>query len=137
VSKRTRLFAVILLFYVLGVGFLLFRVSADLDARYRESAEESLVDVAHLLAAVIEDELGSGGLDASRLRRVFDAAYRRRFAAQIFGLTKSRVDLRVYVTDGDGRVLFHSLGRHEGEDFHGWRDVSRTLQGGYGARTSL
>ena len=136
-SKRTRLFAVLLLIYVLGVGFLLYRVSADLDARYRESAEESLVDVAHLLAAVIEDDLGSGGVDPSRLWRVFDAAYRRRFAAQIFGLNKSRVDLRVYVTDAGGRVLFDSLGRHEGEDFHGWRDVGRTLQGEYGARTSL
>jgi len=137
VSKRNRLFAAILLIYLLGAGFLLYRVSADLDARYRESAEESLVDVAHLLASVIEDDFGSGGLAASKLRRVFDAAYGRRFAAQIFGLTKSRVDLRVYVTDGDGRVVFDSLGRHEGEDFRGWRDVSRTLQGEYGARTSL
>jgi two-component system sensor histidine kinase CreC len=137
VSKRNRLFAAILLIYLLGVGFLLYRVSADLDARYRESAEESLVDVAHLLAAVVEEELGSGSLDASKLRRLFDAAYRRRFTAQIYGLTKSRVDLRVYVTDGDGRVVFDSLGRHEGEDFRGWRDVNRTLQGEYGARTSL
>ncbi len=136
-SKRTRLFAAILLIYLLGVAFLLYRVGADVDARYRESAEESLVDVAHLLAAVIEDELTSGGVDPSRLRRVFDAAYRRRFAAQIFGLIKSRVDLRVYVTDAGGRVLFDSLGRHEGEDFRSWRDVSRTLQGEYGARTSL
>lgn len=136
-SKRTRLFAAILLIYLLGAVFLLYRVSADLDARYRESAEESLVDVAHLLAAVIEDDLGSGGADPSRLRRVFDAAYRRRFAARIFGLTKSRVDLRAYVTDADGRVVFDSLGRYEGEDFRSWRDVSRTLQGEYGARTSL
>ena len=136
-SKRTRLFAAILLIYLLGVAFLLYRVSTDLDARYRESAEESLVDVAHVLAAVIEDDMGSSGADPSRLRRVFDAAYRRRFAAQIFGLTKSRVDLRVYVTDADGRVVFDSLGRHEGENFHSWRDVSRTLQGDYGARTSL
>jgi two-component system sensor histidine kinase CreC len=122
---------------MLGVGFLLYRVSADLDTRYRESTEESLVDVAHLLAAVIEDELRTDGLDTSRLRRVFDAAYRRRFSAQIFGLTKARVDLRVYVTDGDGRVVFDSLGQHEGQDFRSWRDVSRTLQGEYGARTSL
>ncbi len=62
-SKRTRLFAVLLLIYLLGVGFLLYRVSADLDARYRESAEESLVDVAHLLAAVIEDELGNSRVE--------------------------------------------------------------------------
>ncbi len=136
-SKRTRLFAAVLLIYLLGAAFLLYRVSADLDARYRESAEESLVDAAHLLAAVIENEMESGGLDTSKLRRVFDAAYRRRFAARIFGLIKSRVDLRVYVTDADGRVLFDSLGRYEGENFHGWRDVSRTLQGEYGARTSL
>jgi two-component system sensor histidine kinase CreC len=137
VSKRNRLFAAILLVYVLGVVLVLYRVGTDLDARYRESAEESLVDVAHLLAAAIEEELRTGDLDTSRLRRIFAAVYQRRFTAQIFALTKSRVDLRVYVTDGGGTVLFDSLGQHEGKDFRGWRDVGRTLQGEYGARTSL
>jgi two-component system sensor histidine kinase CreC len=136
VNKRNRLFAAILLIYVLGVGLLLYRVGADLDGRYRESAEESLVDTAHLLAAVIEDDLRSGSFDAARLRRVADAAYQRRFAARIFGHTKSRVDLRVYVTDADGRVVFDSMGAHEGEDFRKWRDVALTLQGEYGARTT-
>jgi two-component system sensor histidine kinase CreC len=65
VSKRNRLFAAILLAYLLGVGVLLYRVSTDLDARYRESAEESLVDTAHLLAAFIEDDLRAGPLDGS------------------------------------------------------------------------
>jgi two-component system sensor histidine kinase CreC len=32
----------------------MWRLLADIDPRYRESAEESLVEVAHLMAAQIE-----------------------------------------------------------------------------------
>ena len=44
--------------------------------------------------------------------------------------------MRVYVTDGTGRVMFDSTGRNEGRDFSRWNDVSRTLRGEYGARSS-
>ena len=50
-SKRTRVFVGILLAYVLGAAALLYRQLGDIDPRYRESAEESLVETAQLLAA--------------------------------------------------------------------------------------
>jgi two-component system sensor histidine kinase CreC len=43
VSRRTRVFLGILLIYTAGIAVLLYRVAADIDPRYRESAEESLV----------------------------------------------------------------------------------------------
>lgn len=135
-SKRNRIFLGILLIYALGVAFLLYRVLRDLDARYRESAEELLVDTAHLLAALIETDLPEGALQPERLRPAFPNLYARRFRAQIYAVTKTQADLRVYVTDRNGRVIFDSLGRDEGKDFRRWRDVSLTLQGEYGARTT-
>ena len=51
-------------------------------------------------------------------------------------MTKTQSDLRVYVTDRSGTVVFDSLGRDEGRDYLHWRDVELTLQGGYGARTT-
>lgn len=135
-STRNRVFIGILLIYVLGVAFLLYRIVDDLDTRYRESAEESLVETSHLLASLIEQDLRGGAIEAQPLRPAFQALYAREFNAQIYALHKTRVELRAYVTDRSGRVLFDSLGRAEGADYSAWRDVQRALLGEYGARTT-
>ena len=135
-SKRNRVFLGILLIYVLGVAYLLYRVSADLDPRYQESAEESLVDTAHLLASVIEADMSDGGLRPERLRGVFEKLDQHRIHARIYSIEKTRIDLRVYVTDRTGKVIFDSSGINEGKDFLKWRDVYLTLMGEYGARTT-
>lgn len=135
-STRTRIFAGILLVYMLGAGFLLYRMATDLDPRYRESTEESLVETAHLFASLLEQHVHDGRIDAAVLAPVFRDAYARPVEAQIFGFRKSRVELRLHVTDARGRVLYDSTGRHAGEDFSQWRDVALTLAGQYGTRTT-
>lgn len=135
-SKRNRIFIGILLIYAAGIAFMLYRVVADLDPRYRESAEESLVETSQLLATLIEQDLDHGAIDTARLAPVFKALYAKRFNAQIYSVNKSRVELRAYVTDRAGRVLFDSRGQAAGADFSQWRDVSLTLRGGYGARAT-
>ncbi|HEY6513575.1 MAG TPA: two-component system sensor histidine kinase CreC [Burkholderiaceae bacterium] len=136
-TARTRVFVGILLVYALGVGLLMWRLLADIDPRYRESAEESLVETAHLMAALVEQRSGSGvPLDTAWLEPLFRDLYERRFEAEIFGVRKESVDVRATVVDARGIVLFDSLGRHEGKDFSQWRDVKLALAGQYGARTS-
>jgi two-component system sensor histidine kinase CreC len=135
-SKRNRIFIGILLIYAVGIAFMLYRVVADIDPRYRESAEESLVETSQLLASLIEQDVREGALDTTRLGPVFRNLYARQFNAQIFSLTKTRVELRAYVTDRTGRVVFDSTGQRVGQDYAKWRDVSRALQGEYGARTT-
>lgn len=135
-SARNRVFVGILLIYALGVAFLLYRIVADLDTRYRESAEESLVETSHLLASLIERDVDDRTIRPDRLRPAFQALYARRFDTQIYALHKTHVELRVYVTDARGRVVFDSTGRAEGADYSGWRDVRFALAGGYGARTT-
>ena len=135
-TKRNRIFVGILFAYVVGVGGLLWQLVADIDPRYRESAEESMVETAHLLATVIEQQSPDGQIIVAGLRPVFDALYRRSFEADIFGFVKTQVEMRVTVVDVDGRVIFDSLDMHEGEDHSQWRDIHRALAGEYGARTS-
>lgn len=135
-SRRNRIFLGILGLFALGVGVLLFRVAADFDTRYRESAEESLVDTAYLLAAFVETDMREQKIDPARLRAAMRDVYEKRFEAQIYSITKRQVDLRVYVTDAKGVVVFDSLGISEGQDFSSWRDINRALAGGYGARTT-
>jgi two-component system, OmpR family, sensor histidine kinase CreC len=136
ISKRSRIFLAVLLIYAAGTAFLLYRVLADLDPRYRESAEESLVDTAHVLASVVEQDVRDGVIDTARLGPLFQSVYGRSFEARIFSLTKEKVDLRMLVTDRGGRVLFDSLGRATGADYSRWNEIILALRGQYGARTT-
>ncbi|MDT7513776.1 two-component system sensor histidine kinase CreC [Rhodoferax mekongensis] len=136
-SKRSRIFFGLLLIYAIGMAAVLYRVVSDLDPRYRESAEESLVETSQLLATLIEQDVRDGAIDTARLDSLFKSAYAREFSAQIFSVNKTKVELRAYVTNRNGLVLFDSTGQSQGKDFSQWRDVQLTLKGEYGARTSL
>jgi len=135
-SRRNRIFAGILIVYFAGIAFLLYRIVADLDPRYRESTEDSLIETAQVFASLIERDSTDGHIDTTTLADTLKGAYARTLNAQVFDFTKSRVELRVYVTDRNGRVLYDSTGRFVGRDFSEWRDVTLTLAGFYGARTT-
>ena len=135
-TKRTRIFIGILLAYALGVGLLMYRQLGDIDPRYRESAEESMVETAQLLATLVESQSRDGVLQAEGLKPVFEALYAKRFSADIYGVEKSRVELRLTVVDRAGRVVFDSRGSQLGQDHSQWRDVHLALQGQYGARAT-
>ena len=135
-SKRSRIFVAILLIYAAGTAFLLYRVLADLDPRYRESAEESLVETSQVLASLVEQDVRAGAIDTTRLAPLFENVYARRFDARIFSLRKEKVELRMVVTDGTGRVVFDSLGRELGADWSRWNEILLALRGQYGARTT-
>jgi two-component system sensor histidine kinase CreC len=136
VTKRTRIFVGILLAYAIGVGLLMYRQLEDIDPRYRESAEENLVDTAQLMATLIEGTSRDGTLQVDALGPVFQALYARRFKADIYGFEKTRVELRLSVVDRGGTVVFDSTNRSLGADHSLWRDIRRALQGEYGARTT-
>ncbi|MCP4389015.1 MAG: two-component system sensor histidine kinase CreC [Gammaproteobacteria bacterium] len=135
---RNRIF----FFFILIIGLAMFGftrwLSDDLKSRYSEAIEEPLVDVANILAESIGSQLLAGDLDGAQLKQFFDRVYARRFKAQIFRLEKNNVDMMVYVTDADGRVVFHSLDESAiGQDYSRWNDVILTLGGEYGARSSF
>ena len=134
---RTRLFVMLLL--VVGLGFyrLVDWIIEDLRPRYLETMEESMNDMAMVLASVVESQSGEGPLRTDGLRAAMDRALASTFSAGIYQLTKTRLNIMVYVTDQDGIVVFDSdQGKAVGADYSRWNDVFRTLRGGYGARTT-
>jgi two-component system sensor histidine kinase CreC len=135
-TKRTRIFIGILVAYALGVAFLMYRQLGDIDPRYRESAEDSLVDTAWLMASLIEQASAGGTLRVDSLEPVFRSLQSRRFSADIYGIEKTRVELRMTVVDRQGIVVFDSRGQAVGADHSRWHDVFRALRGQYGARTT-
>jgi len=136
VSLRLRLFLLLLAVYCAGGYYLTRRALDQLRPRYLESMEETLVDTSVLLASVFETQLANGQPDPAALQRALGAAQARKFNAKIFSFDKTAVDLRVYVTDARGVVLYDSAGESVGRDFSQWNDVARTLRGQYGARSS-
>jgi two-component system sensor histidine kinase CreC len=137
VNIRTRIFLVFAAATVAGFALLAYWISSDVGDRYSESFEEVMVDTANLLAEIITAELDSGDTALHTLDSAFRRLQLRRFSAQIYELEKTRADIRVYVTDDKGIVLFDSDGgKAVGEDYSDWRDVHLTLQGEYGARVT-
>lgn len=134
------LFAV---FLITGTGlwWLTSGMMDNIRQRYLEGVEESLVDQARIFAAMAARQMAAGNFNPDALNhvfgRVFEQAYADRFTSKIYHLDKTGVDLRVYITDEKGLILFDSLGKAAvGEDYSKWRDVWLTLRGQYGARSS-
>ena len=124
---------------IAGTGFFLLMrtIRDDVERQYSQAAEEPLVDLSHLLASMVEQDLRDGEIDASEFRTAFESAYRREFRAMIYQLEKTQIDTHVYVTDREGIVRFDSEnGQREGEDFSEMNDVFLTLRGDYGVRAS-
>lgn len=102
---------------------------------YLESAEEPLVDTANVLAELVGRAMERGRFDVAEFHDVARAVAARDVSAKIYDTVKARVDLDVYVTDARGIVVFDTRAKSAlGKDYSEWRDVSRTLAGGYGAR---
>lgn len=130
-----RFFVGYVLVAALGVLLAMKLFTDQLVPGVRQSVEETLVQTANLLAVMASEELAGDKRD-SNIGAILNAYTQRHFEARIYGVLKSEPDLRVYVTDDKGKVAFDSTGRDVGQDYSRWLDVSRTLRGQYGARTT-
>lgn len=125
------------LIVAVAAWFVLSIFVQEIKPGVRRATEGTLIDTATLLAAVARDDLLSGQAQNGRLARAFAELNKRPFRADIGGIHKVRNEYHVYMTDGQGRVVFDSAGRALGEDYSRWNDVWLTLRGEYGARSSL
>ena len=109
-----------------------------LRTRYLEGVEDPLVDQANILAGVVGRMIADDRFDPAALANTFADIYNRSLEVDIYHLAKTGVDQAVYITDAKGIVRFHSQDPSQvGADYSNWRDVRLTLDGRYGARTSL
>ncbi len=135
---RTRIFLGILAVIVVGFSFFLWWIIDDLELEYRKATEEPLVDLSRILASAAVATATNGKVNTENFRELFmDYAEGRYFYAKIYDYVKKESDIRVYITDASGIVIFDSYDKgNVGKDFSKWLDVFRTLRGEYGARTT-
>jgi two-component system sensor histidine kinase CreC len=133
----TRIFFCYLVIFVVCFSYPINWVLDNLRARYLEGVEEPLVDQANILAAMVGDEMQNNRFDPERWYQALVHARSRSLSAKIYHLVKTDVDMRIYITDTAGKVIFDSKNKENvGADYSSWRDVYLTLQGEYGARTT-
>lgn len=135
---RTLIFLSFTVLLSIGISLLLWWLINDLKPQYRKATEEPLVEISRLLASAASETARQGSVDISAFQRVFqNVDTQHPFSAKIFDFVKTDLDLRVYITNSSGIVLFDSFDSdNEGKDFSRWNDVYRTLRGEYGTRTS-
>jgi len=137
VKIRTKIY--IGYFIVVAIGFYFYadRTIQDVKRRYLESVEENLVDSANILASMVSNDIKGGKISTDNIKSSFEKTYQGKLSAKIYELTKTKVDLSVYVTDKNGIVLFDSADpSNVGKDFSKWNDVKNNLQGQYGTRAT-
>ena len=133
-----RIFGAYLLIFTLCFSAPIAWVLDSLRVRYLEGVEDPLTDQANILAVMVARDMADHRFNRSEYKKLFERIYARRLDAQIYNLAKTQVDIRVYITDAQGKVIFDSLVPDNlGADYSHWRDVKLTLAGEYGARTTL
>lgn len=120
----------------IAAWFLVTGALDEVKPAMRQSAEETLVDTANLLAELVRADVLAGRLDDSDFASALEGFAGREFNADIYGVTKQRAALHIYVTDERGIVRFDTQGTAVGADYSRWNDVYLTLRGEYGARSS-
>lgn len=130
---RTKIFFVLTLVSLIALSSIAHWLSSNLKPRYREAVEDSLIDMSVVFASFLEQS----DYPEKTSEAVMDNVKKSIFDAHVYSLSKKEVDIRVYVTDRAGKLLYHSYHPEEvGKDYSKWRDVSLTLKNQYGARTT-
>ncbi len=133
-----RIFCWFLLIFLLCFSYPIGWVLDNVRTRYLENVEDPLVDQANILAEWVGYQMENGTFAPEEMHTVFQRAYSRHVDSKIYSLVKEKVDIQVYITDAVGQVIFDSqMPENVGADYTHWRDVSLTMEGLYGARTSL
>lgn len=135
-SLSLRIFIIYMLFVALCSYFVLRTVMEEIRPGVRQSTEETLVDTANLLAEFLREPMLSNKINNEFYGDIFRAYGQRTPNASIWGVNKSAVNHRIYITDRNGIVLLDSKNIAVGQNYSRWNDVYLTLQGKYGARSS-
>lgn len=126
----------LVLIFALAAWFVLEIFVEEIKPGVRSATEDTLVDMAQMLAPLALDDMQEGKMANGRLASAFARLNQSPINALIDGHLKQQAEYRIYVTDAKGRVVYDSDGVDLGKDYSRWNDVYLTLRGEYGARST-
>ncbi|SFC60123.1 two-component system sensor histidine kinase CreC [Pseudoalteromonas denitrificans] len=131
-----RLFLLYFVLVILTTYVVSSTIMREIKPTVRQTTEETLVDMANLLAVLVAEDVKNKTLSHSRSAQLLKHYGQRRPQAKIWGYDKKHVNHRIYITDHKGIVILDSENTDLGKDFSKWNDVYLTLKGQYGARST-
>ena len=126
-------------FLIVGISafFLYTSFINELRPGVRQATEETLVEMSNLLAELVKEDVVNGDVNGNKITPVIQRFLDIDPNALIWRQQKNSINLRIYITNEKGILLFDSEGRESvGSDYSQWNDVYLTLQGKYGARST-
>ncbi|MGL6523554.1 beta-lactam sensor histidine kinase BlrB [Aeromonas dhakensis] len=126
----------LVLIFALAAWFVLEIFVEEIKPGVRSATEDTLVDMAQMLAPLALDDLQEGKMADGRLASAFARLNQSPINALIDGHLKQQAEYRIYVVDRWGKVVYDSDGVDLGKDYSRWNDVYLTLRGEYGARST-
>jgi two-component system sensor histidine kinase CreC len=126
-------------FSILGLAIylLLNTLMSELKPGVRQSTEDALVDMSNILAELVLEDFLQGRVGSKSFSSSMERFLNRSYRAKISFVDKSASDIRIYITDDKGLVIYDSDQVAVGQDYSQWNDVYLTLKGEYGARSTL
>jgi len=126
-------------FFLVGLAawFVLTIFVDEVKPGVRQAMEDALVDTSSVLAELAVADIKAGTIETGQFSKSLARYQHRATKANIWNIKKQSSDYRVYITDTKGIVIFDSDHLDIGQDYSQWNDVYLTLQGQYGARSSL
>lgn len=131
-----RLFLLYFVLVILTTYLVSSTVMREIKPTVRQVSEETLVDMANLLAVMAREDLVQGTLVEGKFAKQINSYGMREPNAAIWGISKPAINHRIYITNADGFVVLDSWQQDIGKDFSRWNDVYLTLRGEYGARST-
>ena len=130
-------------FLISAFSLYFFSDSINNSARrhYLEASEELMYDQVYTLRSVIYSLRSlSDPMALNYLSQIYSQQNSEEFktpAAKIYSIEKWGSETQLYVTDGDGAIIFHSSSPQEkAKSYAHWRNIRLALAGDYGARST-
>ena len=126
-------------FLIVGIStfFLYTSFINELRPGVRQATEETLVELSNLLAELVKEDVLNKNINNNQITPTIENFLDIQPNAVIWKQQKNNINLRIYITDENGIVIFDSDNANTvGEDYSQWNDVYLTLRGEYGARST-
>ncbi len=131
-----RLFLLYFVLVILTAYLVSSTVMREIKPTVRQASEETLVDMANLIAEMASEPMALGNIKSSAFAKQIRSYGLRDPNAAIWGVNKKSANHRIYIVDQQGIVVLDSWQQDVGKDFSKWNDVYLTLRGEYGARST-
>ena len=96
------------LLVAIAAWFVLNIFMEEVKPGVRQTTEDALVDTAHVLAQIASQDLQAVNIQSGVLAQTFEQIQKNVISANISGIQKSTIALRVYATDAQGIVIYDS-----------------------------